>query len=135
MAVQATPVHLGAVSEWSLLFRFRLERVFEHWVRVDGITLDNITMENTTAKGEHHSNEKEAVDDVVDSLRSSSSQNVYFSVVYAKYTPTERRTLRDQMQHISNILQSTPWIIEGDFNVITSSSEYAGNSRPPHGGF
>ena len=51
-----------------------------------------------------------------------------FTIVYAKCTRRERRDLWDQLRVVSS--NTLPWVVGGDFNIISSTTEREGGQPP-----
>ena len=54
---------------------------------------------------------------------SEESRRFYFSAIYGSNDGMERRQLWRHLQDISNNLSTEPWILAGDFNIISHPSE------------
>lgn len=56
------------------------------------------------------------------------AQKLYASFVYGKFTRSERISLWDDLRLFASSL-TLPWLIRGDFNIVTKACEKLGGNR------
>lgn len=54
----------------------------------------------------------------------------FFTFIYAKHTRHERQLLWTDLLELQQVVGDRPWMLGGDFNVISSLDEYVGLSTP-----
>jgi len=58
-----------------------------------------------------------------------SVKSCHISVIYEEHSFTRRQPLWEDLLHMSNLLQDSPWLVGGDFNALKDPSDRVGGSN------